>query len=172
MASTQNLTRHVASEAPARSEFSDATKDGTAPGPGGRPRVEIDLGLVERSAHIGCTNDEIVALLGIGRSTFYDRLKDDPALQEVIDRGREIGKATLRRMQWAGAESGNPTMLIWLGKQMLGQKDKLENSGSIDTGLKVIVEFVGEPAAPQIEHAAPQRFSGPRLVTADAELKG
>ena len=33
MASTQNLTRHVASEAPARSEFSDATKDGTGPVP-------------------------------------------------------------------------------------------------------------------------------------------
>ena len=54
----------------APSEFSDASKDCTAPGPGGRPRAEIDLGLVERSAHIGCTNDEIVALLGIARSTF------------------------------------------------------------------------------------------------------
>ena len=145
----------------ALSEFLDATKDGTGPGPGGRPRVEIDLGLVERSAHIGCTNDEIVALLGIGRSTFYDRLKDDPELQEVIDRGRAVGRATLRRLQWQGAESGNPTMLIWLGKQMLDQKDKLENSGTMDTNTRLIVELVGDPA-PAVEHAPQQ----PRHVAA------
>jgi hypothetical protein len=118
-------------------KFADSIKDGTGHGPGGRPRVEIDLGLVERSAQIGCTNDEIVALLGIGRSTFYDRLKDDPELQEVIDRGRAVGRATLRRMQWQAAENGNPTMLIWLGKQMLDQKDKVENSGTMDTNTRL-----------------------------------
>ena len=123
--------------------------------------MEIDLGLVERSAHIGCTNDEIVALLGIGRSTFYDRLKDDPELQEVIDRGRAVGRATLRRLQWQGAESGNPTMLIWLGKQMLDQKDKLENSGTMDTNTRLIVELVGD-STPAVEHAPQQ----PRHVAA------
>lgn len=30
---------------------------------------------------------------------------------------------TLRRLQWKAAEGGNATMLIWLGKQLLGQKD-------------------------------------------------
>ena len=128
----------------APSEFSDASKDGAAPGPGGRPRAEIDLGLVERSAHIGCTNDEIVALLGIGRSTFYDRLKDDPELQAVIDRGRAVGRATLRRLQWQGAENGNATMLVWLGKNMLSQTDKIENSGTTDVNTRLIVELVGD----------------------------
>jgi hypothetical protein len=55
-------------------------------------------------------------------------------------------------MQWQGAESGNATMLIWLGKQLLDQKDKLENSGTIDTNTRLIVELVGEPAPQQIEH--------------------
>ncbi len=139
---------------------------------GGPPKLEFDLGLVERSAHIGCTNEEIIALLGCGRMTFYRHLKDDPALQEVIERGRDRGRAALRRMQWHGAESGNATMQIWLGKQLLDQKDKLENSGTIDNRLKVIVEFVGD-AAPAIEHDKPlekQRFT-PRLVEG-VEFKG
>ena len=35
---------------------------------------------------------------------------------------------SLRRMQFEKAQTGNTTMLIWLGKQMLGQKDKIETS--------------------------------------------
>ena len=138
---------------------------------GGRPRAEIDLGLVERSAHIGCTNDEIVALLGIGRSTFYDRLKDDPELQAVIDRGRAVGRATLRRLQWQGAENGNATMLVWLGKNMLSQTDKIENSGTTDVNTRLIVELVGD-AAPAIEHEKQQQRFTPRLVTGDVVWKG
>lgn len=137
---------------------------------GGRPFAEFDMGVVERAASIGCTNNEMAALLGVAHSTFYERLKQDPELQEVIDRGRETGKASLRRTQWAVAESGNPTMLIWLGKQWLDQKDKLENSGSIDTGMRVIVELVGDPA-PAIEHAPQERRFTPRLV-GDVEWKG
>ena len=45
-----------------------------------------------------------------------------------LKKGRDQGKTSLRRMQWEKAQSGNTTMLIWLGKQMLGQKDKLETS--------------------------------------------
>jgi hypothetical protein len=31
-------------------------------------------------------------------------------------------------MQWKLARSGNATMLIWLGKQWLGQTDKVEHA--------------------------------------------
>jgi hypothetical protein len=141
----------------------------------GAPYLEIDMGLVERSARIGCTNEEIVALLGCNRNTFYRHLKEDPTLKETIDRGREGGKAALRRFQWQNAENGNPTMQIWLGKQMLDQKDKLENSGTMDTNTRLIVELVGD-AAPAVEHdrregsSSPERFR-PRLVN-DVEFKG
>ena len=33
-------------------------------------------------------------------------------------------------MQWKAAERGNTSMLIWLGKQILGQSDKQEISMS------------------------------------------
>jgi hypothetical protein len=45
-------------------------------------------------------------VLGIGRRTFYDHLRDDPDLQAVLDRGRDTGRATLRRPQWQRAEAG------------------------------------------------------------------
>jgi hypothetical protein len=34
-------------------------------------------------------------------------------------------KISIRRQQLKLAEAGNATMLIWLGKQVLGQRDKI-----------------------------------------------
>ncbi|HLC04806.1 MAG TPA: hypothetical protein VJK02_17360 [Anaerolineales bacterium] len=39
---------------------------------------------------------------------------------------------SLRRLQLAKAKRGNVVMLIWLGKQFLGQSDKREVSGGIE----------------------------------------
>ena len=33
-------------------------------------------------------------------------------------------------MQWQAAEGGNTSILIWLGKQYIGQKDKAESTVS------------------------------------------
>jgi len=91
---------------------------------GGRPKSVIDLAVVERGASIGCTREELAALCGVVQSTFYKHLAEDPAVAEAIDRGVAMGRATLRRAQWKGAVvDGNPTMMIWLGKQLLGQRD-------------------------------------------------
>jgi len=43
-----------------------------------------------------------------------------------MDKNRQEGKERLRRLQWRAAERGNPTILIWLGKQILDQKEKTE----------------------------------------------
>ena len=88
----------------------------------------IDTTVMRRAASIGCTGEEIAALLGVARATFYNRLKDDPSLQVAIDEARESGKATLRRLQWQRATAGSDTMCIWLGKQLLGQRDRQENA--------------------------------------------
>jgi hypothetical protein len=111
--------------------------------------VPIDMRVVERAASVGCSMPEIATICSIGLMTLYDRLKVDAELAAALERGRNEGKSTLRRMQWKLAEEGNPTMLIWLGKQMLGQKDKQEVNGAINSDIRVIVELVGGP--PQIE---------------------
>jgi hypothetical protein len=50
-------------------------------------------------------------------------MEQDPELAEAMDRGRGMGRASLRRMQWEKAEVGDTSMLIWLGKVLCGQKD-------------------------------------------------
>ena len=52
--------------------------------------------------------------------------------QEVYLKGRENGKAKLRDLQLAQANKGNVTMLIWLGKQYLGQTDKTETDSTLN----------------------------------------
>jgi hypothetical protein len=90
----------------------------------GRPRLVFDLGIVKRMAAQGCTDLEIFAVLGCSKDTFYDRKKSDPAFAEALKKGRAAGRVALRRLQWKQAIRGNTTMLIWLGKQLLGQTDK------------------------------------------------
>ena len=91
---------------------------------GGRPEKEIDLNLLERLASIQCTDKEIGALLGISHDTILRRKKENEDFAYHYEKGKENGKTSLRRLQWESAKKGNVTMQIWLGKQMLGQKDK------------------------------------------------
>ena len=58
------------------------------------------------------------------------------------------GKASLRRAQWKAAQDGNPTMLVWLGKQMLGQRDKQEITGDNGGALQIsITRRIIDPGA-------------------------
>ena len=88
----------------------------------GRPKQELDTNLIENLASIFCTNQEIATIVGCHPDTLADNFS------EYLKKGRDKGKMSLRRMQWEKAQSGNTTMLIWLGKQMLGQRDKIETS--------------------------------------------
>jgi hypothetical protein len=54
----------------------------------------------------------------------------------MLDEGRSKIRATLRKTQLELAiQDKNPTMLIWLGKQLLGQREpkwSVEHSGQIE----------------------------------------
>jgi hypothetical protein len=89
----------------------------------GRPAAVIDLLAVERAASVGCPVDDICAILGIGRRTFYDHMEREPAIAEAIERGRGQGRGSVRRAQFEKAMGGSDTMLIWLGKVMCDQKE-------------------------------------------------
>jgi hypothetical protein len=108
-----------------------------------RPPTPIDYALVERLAHIHCTDEEIATLIGMSKENFCRRKARDKQLCQCLEKGRDGGKMSLRRMQWKSAEAGNVTAQIWLGKQLLGQKDKTEqdNRGEV----KVVVEHVRTP---------------------------
>ena len=106
--------------------------------PAGRPKKEIDYTTVEKLANIQCTQDEIASFLGISTRT----LQRDEQFMELFNRGRENGKMSLRRMQWKHAEKSVP-MAIWLGKQYLGQRDKVEYT---DDGMKAINDNINNIA--------------------------
>ena len=107
--------------------------------PAGRPKKEIDYTTVEKLANIQCTQDEIASFLGISTRT----LQRDEHFMELFNRGRENGKMSLRRMQWKHAEKSVP-MAIWLGKQYLGQRDKVEYT---DDGMKAINDNINNIAS-------------------------
>lgn len=96
-----------------------------AKGKGGRPKKVIDYDTVEKLAGLMCTQEEISHYLDISVRT----LQRDAEFCRVYKKGMDKGKMSLRRLQYKKAEAGNATMQIWLGKQYLGQKDKVENSG-------------------------------------------
>ncbi len=91
--------------------------------PGGRPRLEFDLRMVEDLGKIQSTHSELAAVLGVSIDTVERRLRDDPEFSAAYEKGLENGKSSLRRIQWKAALGGNTTMQIWLGKQYLGQRD-------------------------------------------------
>jgi len=104
----------------------------------GRPKADIDLTLIEELAAIGSTLEEMSAVLRVGKSTIKDRAAAEPEIGEAIERGRARGRTTLRRHQWQQAEAGNPTMLVWLGKQLLGQRDVTSVARAIKLPLPAI----------------------------------
>tara|TARA_Y100001963_G_scaffold28843_1_gene39217 strand:+ start:100 stop:411 length:312 start_codon:yes stop_codon:yes gene_type:complete len=86
-----------------------------------RPKkYDIDPKQVEKLAAYGCTNTEIASFFGCDESLIRK------SYSESITKGRDSGKIRLRQLQWRAAERGNISMLIWLGKQVLGQSDRKE----------------------------------------------
>ena len=57
----------------------------------------------------------------------------------LIKKGREMGKISLRRAQFEKALGGNVVMQIWLGKQHLDQKEKIEQT-NYNEPLPLIIE--------------------------------
>ena len=88
----------------------------------GRPRIEIDEELLFKLATIHCTMKEMVDILGVSEDTLKNNFSG------IIDKGKAEGKTRLRRKQMEVALEGNPTMLIFLGKAMLGQSDNPINN--------------------------------------------
>lgn len=96
---------------------------------GGRPRKELDLELAKRLCQVQCTAQEMSSVLDISPDTLDLRLKDAgyEGFTEFYKSHSDEGKVSVRRAQFKLAtEELNPTMLIWLGKQMLGQRDKMD----------------------------------------------
>lgn len=107
----------------------------------GAPRKEIDFDELDKLCAIQSTEEEIAGWFDMSIETLKVRVKEKFGMTflEYFAQKRGKGKISLRRKQYQTAMSGNPTMLIWLGKQTkwLNQKDKHEISGDEKAPLKL-----------------------------------
>ena len=75
---------------------------------------------IEQLAAIGCADSEIAALCQISESVLQNSFKAQ------LKNGRANLRARVRRKQIERAEQGSDTMLIWLGKVYLNQRETVE----------------------------------------------
>lgn len=91
----------------------------------GRPRINVDWEQVDKLCMIHCTGEEIASILGCSYDTLALRCKEDHDITfpEYFKQKSAAGKVSLRRRQFTAAMDGDKTMLIWLGKNILGQRE-------------------------------------------------
>ena len=88
-----------------------------------RPKkYHIDTTQVQKLSQLGCTNKEMADFFGCSADLL------EKSYSEFLRKGKVDVKIRLRQLQWASAENGNVTMQIFLGKNMLGQQDKIEQN--------------------------------------------
>jgi|SRR5712664_1963582 len=124
-------------------------KGGNRVGAGRKP-VSIDLVELEKLCTMQCTQEEISVWFHCSVRTIETYSKQ-PAFAEAMARGRAKGRISVRRAQMKLLEAGNVTMAIWLGKQMLGQRDvtPIELSGADGKPVRLSLEAIDAILAPK-----------------------
>ena len=95
----------------------------------GAPKKVLNAGMIQIMAMKGLTQEDIAAVLGCSADTIYRNYAGAFAI------GRQTCMSSLRRKQFEMAMKGDRTMLVWLGKNLLGQKDRHELTGKDDSPL-------------------------------------
>lgn len=116
-----------------------------------RPRVELEDITVDGwklldSLVIWGTQEFCAEQLNISVPTLTSRIKEryGVGFLEYKDKRRERIKINLMQKQYEMAMNGNVTLLVWLGKNLLGQSDKSTVS-TTDKPFKLNYNFDTEP---------------------------
>ena len=105
----------------------------------GETSAVVDPETVYKLALMGANNTEIAEWFGVTEQTVRYRFS------EYLAKARSSLKIKLRRAQLKVAiENENPTMLIWLGKQLLGQSENIASAES----EKILPWNTEEPVSP------------------------
>ena len=90
-------------------------------GPGVSGYKDIDFKYLEKLCNIQCTKREVCAVFKCCSATIDRRIQEEygQSWTEFYEQHRGDGLVSLRRKQLEVALTGNPTLLIWLGKQFL-----------------------------------------------------
>jgi len=107
----------------------------------GRPTIEIDFKKIDALCAVFCNCKEIVAVLNTfdincSYDTIERRIKEAFSVtfaEYVEQKQMAFAKPKLRKAQMESAMAGNATMLVWLGKQYLDQRDKPKEEEAADS---------------------------------------
>lgn len=105
----------------------------------GRPAKwkDIPAEQVLAMVQLGCSAVEIAPIFGVSHDTISRRFAKEFA------KGNALRKVKLRRLQMKAAEGGSVPMLIFLGKNMLGQSDRVtyEQAAEVPKTVRVTREL-------------------------------
>lgn len=109
----------------------------------GRPRKEIDKREFEKLCALQCTMSEISSWFGCDKKTLiaWCERTYNAEFSTVFAEKSEKGKISLRRRQWQLAEK-SPAMAIFLGKNLLGQTDKVEQTQTINGAVPTVQVYL------------------------------
>jgi len=94
---------------------------------------------VKELATLGSPDAEIAAIIGCRPRKLERRYGT------VIRQARAAGAADLRKLQWEKAKDGNVPMLIWLGRQMLGQSPQAVAGADAAPPARVVLDMSQDP---------------------------
>lgn len=114
-----------------------------------RPLKEIDAKQFEKLCGLQCTKLEICGWFDITDKTLESWCKRTygKGFSETFEEKRAAGKISLRRAQYELALKGNATMLIWLGRNYLGQSEDVTVKANValeDDGLSKSLRELGK----------------------------
>src|SRR6187402_2767562 len=94
----------------------------------GRPKADINWKRANELLEAGCSGAEVAAVFGLNPQTIYERCLTDHGIifTEYSAQFYSKGDSQIREMQHKKAKEGDNTMLVWLGKNRLKQRDKEE----------------------------------------------
>jgi len=112
----------------------------------GRPRKELtdrDWEQLEKLCALHCTAVECASFFDMSEDILTQLIKERYSLTfpEYFRQKSSSGKISLRRRQFEMAQT-TPSLAIWLGKQWLGQSDKMEQKTELTTS-KLIIDLSG-----------------------------
>jgi hypothetical protein len=126
----------------------------------GPPAVTYDVKIIENMASFGCTLKEIATICGFGESRFRALRQTHPDIQEAIDLGRANLCQKLRKKQIELALDGNANMLIFLGKALLEQSDKVEIQHNVKAEVEYEITFGDTTHPAEDAEIAPEANDG------------
>ncbi len=109
----------------------------------GRPEASIDKTQFESMCQIHCTLPEIAGVFKVSEDTIQRWTKKtyDKTFAVVWSDFASQGKMSLRREMFKKALGGNGSMQIWLAKNHLGMKDRIETGLDDNTNETVKLAY-------------------------------